>query len=75
LNQISHGILGNPKNQFRKICDLEADLSDLIETLQVERDMDIGIDYYRAVFEVAIFFGGTTLQGRLQWHIDVSVNA
>jgi len=60
---------GNPRNQFRKICDLEADLSDLIETLQAQRNVDTRINYYRADFQVVIFFGGTTLQGHLQWHV------
>ena len=72
-NMVSHGILGDLK-QFRKICDIEADLSDLFKTLQVQRNTDTGISYYRADFEIAIFFGGTTLQGRLRWYTGVSAN-
>jgi hypothetical protein len=72
LNLVSHRFSGDPDPQFRKICDLEADLPDLRQALQVEHDIDTGINYYCIKVQIAIFFGGTTLKGRVRWYADVS---
>jgi hypothetical protein len=52
---------------FRKLCELEADLSGLARSLQPRRSAQTGQTYYKVDYQVAMFFGGTTLKARLQW--------
>ncbi|KIM25133.1 hypothetical protein M408DRAFT_331419 [Serendipita vermifera MAFF 305830] len=56
---------GEELPQLRRLCILKADLSGLKNSLKFE----IGPkgEYYRVNFRVAIRFGGTQLQARLQW--------
>jgi len=62
--------LGKRLPQIRTLCTLTADLSGLRASLQA-LDGPKG-KYYQFVFKVAIKFGGTQLQARIQWEEDVS---
>ncbi|KIM25135.1 hypothetical protein M408DRAFT_26535 [Serendipita vermifera MAFF 305830] len=51
--------------QLRSLCTLKADLSGLKGSFK--RKVGPGGEYYRVDFRVAVRFGGTQLQARLQW--------
>jgi hypothetical protein len=69
-NSLSCQFLGEPLPQIRTLCTLTADFSGLRPSL---RPLDgPRSKYYQFDFKIAIRFGGTQLQARIQWEEDVS---
>ena len=61
--------IGNRLPQFRTLCLLEADLSILQSSLKLKEGPKE--KYYEVNYSIAIRFGGTQLQARLQWNEGV----
>lgn len=57
---------GEALNGMRLICTLKADLSALSGGLQI-RNGPRGTKFYRAEYDVCIYFGGTQLYAKMQW--------
>lgn len=63
--------LGNLLPGMRRVCTLKADLSNLVNSLKVQKGPR-GQDFWRVEHSVAVLFGGTQLRARLQWYEGVS---
>jgi hypothetical protein len=64
--------LGGLLPNMRRVCTLKADLSNLANSLKVQKGPR-GQDFWRVEHSVAVLFGGTQLRARLQWYEGVSL--
>ena len=67
-------IKGAVMEGMRLICTLNADLSALAKAVQTKTGSQ-GRRFYRADYNVCVYFGGTQLRANLQWKERVSTVA